>query len=346
MGKNKRLKSSSKKIKGGRGPSKPKPTGISKPAAPPKKSTPNSSANSKSKSTQHSAPIIPFSPSDAILLIGDGDLSFARSLVTHHQVHKVTATVYENALPALLEKYPHVEENIKEIEEGGGVVKYGVDAMKMRPWTTGKSGRGDGVMDRVIFNFPHVGGKSTDVNRQVRYNQELLVAFLRNAIPSLSPRKGSSIIITLFEGEPYTLWNIRDLGRHAGLEVERSFKFQASAYQGYKHARTLGVVKGGGGWKGENRPARTYVFVRKGEGVAPGPGKGKRKRGESSDESSEDEDEGGEEDYGDFEDGVKGKDEGRHDGSEDEENSESEIEASHGREDDDEFINEDWTETR
>lgn len=128
--------------------------------------------------------------------------------------------------------------------------------------------------------------------------------------------------------------------------MERSFKFQASAYQGYKHARTLGVVKGGGGWKGENRPARTYVFVRKGEGVAPGPGKGKRKRGESSDESSEDEDEGGEEDYGDFEDGVKGKDEGRHDGSEDEENSESEIEASHGREDDDEFINEDWTETR
>ncbi|KAA8577000.1 hypothetical protein EYC84_007019 [Monilinia fructicola] len=152
------------------------------------------------------------------------------------------------------------------------------------------------------------GGKVRMFNRQVRYNQELLVAFLRNAIPSLSPRKGSSIIITLFEGEPYTLWNIRDLGRHAGLEVERSFKFQASAYQG------------------------------KGEGVAPGPGKGKRKRGESSDESSEDEDEGGEEDYGDFEDGVKGKDEGRHDGSEDEENSESEIEASHGREDDDEFI--------
>lgn len=178
---------------------------------------------------------------------------------------------------------------------------------------------------------------------------ELLVAFLRNSIPSLSPRKGSSIIVTLFEGEPYTLWNIRDLGRHAGLEVERSFKFQASAYPGYKHARTLGVVKGGGGWKGENRPARSYVFVRKGEGAAPGPGKGKRKRGEeSSDESSEDEDEGADEDDGDLEnfDEVEGKDGNDGGGSEDNKDEESDFEAFNAVEDDDEPPNEDWIETR
>jgi len=69
-----------------------------------------------------------------------------------------------------------------------------------------------------------------------------------------------SIVVTIFEGEPYDLWNIRDLARHVGLKVERSFKFQASAYPGYKHARTLGNIEGGGGWKGEDRPARTYVF--------------------------------------------------------------------------------------
>ena len=71
---------------------------------------------------------------------------------------------------------------------------------------------------------------------------------------------GGSIIVTIFEGEPYELWNIRDLARHVGLRVGRSFKFQASAYPGYKHARTLGNIEGGGGWKGEDRPARTYVF--------------------------------------------------------------------------------------
>ena len=69
-----------------------------------------------------------------------------------------------------------------------------------------------------------------------------------------------SIIVTIFDGEPYELWNIRDLARHVGLKVDRSFKFQASAYPGYRHARTLGNIRDGGGWKGEDRGARTYIF--------------------------------------------------------------------------------------
>lgn len=117
---------------------------------------------------------------------------------------------------------------------------------------------------------------------------ELLVNFFKRAIPSLAPH--GSIVVTLFEGMPYTLWNIRDLARHSGLAVERSFKFQASAYPGYRHARTLGVIKNAAGeasetgWKGEERPARSYVFVKKDE-VAPVASKRKR----VSEEDSEDE---------------------------------------------------------
>ena len=77
-----------------------------------------------------------------------------------------------------------------------------------------------------------------------------------------------SVIVTVFEGEPYELWNIRDLARHVGLKVGRSFTFQANAYPGYKHARTIGNIEGGGGWKGENRAARTYIFeTRDGDGI-------------------------------------------------------------------------------
>jgi len=118
---------------------------------------------------------------------------------------------------------------------------------------------------------------------------ELLVSFFRRALPSLAP--SGSIIVTLFEGEPYTLWNIRDLARHSGLQVERSFKFQSSAYPGYHHARTLGVVKSksgesGAGWKGEDRPARSYIFVRKGD--QPAQIASKRKRDDGSSDEEED----------------------------------------------------------
>lgn len=136
---------------------------------------------------------------------------------------------------------------------------------------------------------------------------ELIVAFFRNAIPCLAPsttRSVSSIIVTLFEGEPYTLWNIRDLARHAGLQVEKSFRFQAQAYPGYSHARTLGAVRRkngevGGGWKGEERSARSYVFVRKGE-LQSAPARDSGKQYDDSSEEAGDDDGGsdGHEDEG------------------------------------------------
>jgi 25S rRNA (uracil2634-N3)-methyltransferase len=105
------------------------------------------------------------------------------------------------------------------------------------------------------------------------------------------PKTEGRILVTLFEGEPYTLWNIRDLARHAGLRVVTSFRFPWKSYPGYSHARTLGVVesrsgKAGGGWKGEDREARTYVFEVKGDDnkTRPGTAGQKRAREESSDD--------------------------------------------------------------
>ncbi|KAK7742074.1 hypothetical protein SLS53_004660 [Cytospora paraplurivora] len=247
-------------------------------------------AKSGPKNPSQLQPTIPFSPEDAILLVGEGDLSFSKALVEHHYCENVTATVLEPSQEELMAKYPHAKENIDKIAAEGSKVAYGVDAKKMGPFAHKSGKESVGSMDRIIFNFPHVGGKSTDVNRQVRYNQELLVEFFKRALLSLAP--GGTIIVTLFEGEPYTLWNVRDLARHSGLQVERSYRFQASAYPGYSHARTLGVVKNkhgdvGGGWKGEDRPARSYVFVRKDETPKPVSKKRKRAGDDDSDDSDD-----------------------------------------------------------
>lgn len=294
------------------------------------------------KQHHHDLPTIPFSPHERILLLGEGDLSFAASLVKHHKCTDVLATVFEKSEADLLEKYPHAKENLAAIkapveeeddeeevnwEEDYGSdwdesgddsekknkkkkrvnrsrVVYNIDATKPFPASISRP-----PPERIIFNFPHVGGQSTDVNRQVRANQSLLVSFFTHALNSLStwvqrapgqekPSSPPSIVVTLFEAEPYTLWNIRDLARHAGMQVERSFKFKWDAYPGYHHARTCGVIKGkdgkeGGGWKGEERSARSYVFVRKEEGGAGvgsggnGERVGKRKRDKGDDDDSE-----------------------------------------------------------
>lgn len=204
-------------------------------------------------------PTIPFKPKDRILLVGEGDFSFAKSLVEHHGCYDVTATCLDSK-ERLFEKYnPQAEQHTKYLEDEGQAVIYNVDATKLESVKVFRKGS---QFARIFFNFPHVGGKSKDVNRQVRFNQELLVKFFTSAKPLLEP--SGTIVGTLFEGEPYTLWNIRDLARHSGLEVQTSFKFQPAAYPGYSHSRTLGNIEGGGGWKGESRDSRSYVFQKKG----------------------------------------------------------------------------------
>lgn len=175
-----------------------------------------------------------------------------------------------------------------------------------------KAIRRKGPFNKIIFNFPHVGGLSTDVNRQVRANQELLVAFFKSCKPLLASRSNpvqssrlrgwgeseseetngdsssdhneiqdaranGQVIISLFEGERYSLWNVRDLARHSGLRVVTSWRFPWETYPGYRHARTAGEIlrktngvdavdknsarhKKGGSWKGEDREARGFVF--------------------------------------------------------------------------------------
>ena len=207
---------------------------------------------------------VPFQPADRILLVGEGDFSFARSLLDTHKCVSVLATSFD-AQPIVLAKYPQAASNIEALEaarENGSHVMFEVDATKIGKGRIGSGGKRikTARFGRIVFNFPHVGGLTKDVSRQIRHNQELLLGFFKAALPLLT--LDGTVIVTVFEGEPYDTWDLKGLAKTAGLKSRRSFRFQHDAYPEYRHARTLGNIEGGGGWKGEERPARTYVLER------------------------------------------------------------------------------------
>jgi 25S rRNA (uracil2634-N3)-methyltransferase len=259
------------------------------PKPPKKKQKTNAQPTPLQASQKHD---VPFGEYEHILLVGEGDFSFARSLAIEHGCANVTATSFDSATD-VREKYPIFESIHDELTELTPPVPihHSIDATKLSSHKHLRCSReddeeGQDGWDTICFMFPHTGGLSTDVNRQVRANQALLVAFFKSCLETSSAkqrlqilasqvhknhpsplrprsqflRMGGRIIVTLFEGEPYTLWNVRDLARHAGLKVVESWTFDWSQYPGYKHVRTLGTIEGGGAWKGEDRDARTYVF--------------------------------------------------------------------------------------
>lgn len=116
------------------------------------KGKPEADLDTPNAHAQDLKPTIPFSPEDAILLIGEGDLSFSKALVAHHYCENVTATVLESSLEELTAKYPQAKENVDAIEAEGSKVVFGVDAKKMAPFARKSGKESVGIMDRISMS--------------------------------------------------------------------------------------------------------------------------------------------------------------------------------------------------
>lgn len=148
-----------------------KSSGKAKPALPKLKKA-KSKASKPQQQQQHKI-IIPFEPAHRVLLVGEGDFSFSRSLLEHHGIIHIYATSLDTR-SGVLSKYPQAATHLKVIEaQDSSQVEYDVDATKLGRAGGGGGGKEvrKGGWDRIVFNFPHVGGLTKDVNRQVRANQ-------------------------------------------------------------------------------------------------------------------------------------------------------------------------------
>jgi len=125
---------------------------------------------------------VPFTPTDKILLIGEGNFSFAYALAVnppprlHHlPPQNITATTYDTERECLA-KYADAQEKIDVLRARGVNVLFGVDATKLEKVSQLKGKR----WDRVVWNFPHAGKGIADQDRNILSNQLLILGFLRS----------------------------------------------------------------------------------------------------------------------------------------------------------------------
>ncbi|KAI0361075.1 hypothetical protein OH77DRAFT_1390413 [Trametes cingulata] len=145
-------------------------------------------AQAKAKGKAPLRPTIPFAATDNILLIGEGNFSFARALAFHPPQpleylppSNVTATAYDDE-DHCYAKYPEAREIVAALREKGVTVLFGVDATRLEKCSALR-GR---TFDRIVWNFPHAGKGITDQDRNILSNQVLLLGFLRSAAPFLA----------------------------------------------------------------------------------------------------------------------------------------------------------------
>ncbi len=113
----------------------------------------------KSKALPQHALTVPFKPTDRILLVGEGNFSFAHALLydppsalEHLPASNVVATAYDSEQECF-EKYPEAVAIVQDIRNKGGEVLFEVDATKLEKHPLLKSQK----FDKIVWNFPHAG---------------------------------------------------------------------------------------------------------------------------------------------------------------------------------------------
>ncbi len=121
---------------------------------------------------------------DRVLFVGEGNFSFSLALaklaLDKDRLNQWTSTCYESK--PVSEK---ASENAAALKGLGVSVAFGVDATKI-----------DGNYDRVVFMFPHVGGKM-----KIQKNRRLLRHFSASAATAIADSDGGRVVVTLCAGQ-------------------------------------------------------------------------------------------------------------------------------------------------
>ncbi|POW03809.1 hypothetical protein PSTT_10856 [Puccinia striiformis] len=117
---------------------------------------------------------------DRVLLVGEGNFSFTVTLLTDfsHPGRLITSSTIDSK-ETVLKKYPDSAEILEILEKNGVRILFELDGCKLNEDKRIKKMKTN-KFDKVIFNFPHIGGSVADQDRNIRANQILILRFLRS----------------------------------------------------------------------------------------------------------------------------------------------------------------------
>ncbi|KAJ1375279.1 S-adenosyl-L-methionine-dependent methyltransferase [Sesbania bispinosa] len=176
-----------------------------------------------------------YSSNHKILLVGEGDFSFALCLAkAFGSASNMIATSLDSK-EKLLRNYARASTNLNELENLGCTIVHEVNAgsMSKHPSLEMK------VFDRIVFNFPHAGFdfREHDLS-QIKLHQKVVSGFLKNARKML--RQDGEIHVTHKNAHPFCKWEIVKMAEEAGLLLVKKVPFFIWEYPGYVNKRGSG----------------------------------------------------------------------------------------------------------
>ncbi|KAJ3417365.1 hypothetical protein HDV05_004830 [Chytridiales sp. JEL 0842] len=236
-------------------------------------------------------------PSHTILLVGEGDFSFSNALTAALNLPrfdtttgaKIARTSDDNlvvmatshdSLSTLQRKYPNCSSTLHQLRSTKGVnVHHNVDATTM----SADPRISTYTYDRIVFNFPHVGGGKQE---DVEVNKNMLSLFFgqcRKLLKNLVKMKGE-VHVALRQTSFYDKFAIVELAEGAGLELKEKADFDTERWAalGYKPVRTEPAAREAPSMDA----AKLFVFVPSDIALA----EEENNAGEEDDEEDEDED--------------------------------------------------------